>query len=418
MKSYFCKSIVVLCSILILNNCSWRDQDAPIILKPYNNANLTYTISPASNSYGFLFYSSADWSSFITCKLGDFEITENPSVTPESGKGSSQVQSVNFTVPENKTENTMTYYLTIVSGNKSIVVIIRQRSDLGTLSVDPTQILLPALGGSATIDVESNKDWYTLVEDNWFTLLPDSGEGNEEIFITVSAMHNKTAFRTSSILFQADTMTRIVNISQHAFNLTPPSTTTVAYNGPQVLDFSILSSLPWVLSCNAESWCTVSILSHEASDTKIDNQIIIRTNPGSTRTARITVENSNGEKQAFTLTQKGDLSSLFNTNWAGTATVNAVMISQTGSMSMTILDEENVTVRGYPGQIIYLTDESILFQIYIDEITYEGFTGYDVTATFEGNFSADQSSISGTLTGSGTVMGISLQVSGTWQVSK
>jgi len=94
------------------------------------------------------------------------------------------------------------------------------------------------------------------------------------------------------------------------------------------------------------------------------------------------------------------------------------MISQTGSMSMTILDEENVTVRGYPGQIIYLTDESILFQIYIDEITYEGFTGYDVTATFEGNFSADQYSISGTLTGSGTVMGISLQVSGTWQVSK
>ena len=56
--------------------------------------------------------------------------------------------------------------------------------------------------------------------------------------------------------------------------------------------------------------------------------------------------------------------------------------------------------------------------IVLTEITYEGFTGYDVTATFEGNFSADQSSISGTLTGSGTVMGISLQVSGTWQVSK
>jgi len=418
MKSYFCKSIVVLCSILILNNCSWRDQDAPIILKPYNNANLTYTISPASNSYGFLFYSSADWSSFITCKLGDFEITENPSVTPESGKGSSQVQSVNFTVPENKTENTMTYYLTIVSGNKSIVVIIRQRSDLGTLSVDPTQILLPALGGSATIDVESNKDWYTLVEDNWFTLLPDSGEGNEEIFITVSAMHNKTAFRTSSILFQADTMTRIVNISQHAFNLTPPSTTTVAYNGPQVLDFSIMSSLPWVLSCNAGSWCTVSLLSHSASETKINNQITLESNPGSSRNAIISVTNSHGEKQNFTITQKGDLSSLFNTNWSGTATVNVAMISKTGSMSMTIVDEENVIVRGYPGQITYLTDTNIQFQVFIEEITYEGFTGYDVTAYFEGDFSVDHSSITGTLTGSGTVLGMKLNVDGSWHVTK
>lgn len=416
MKSYFCKSIVVLCSILILNNCSWRDQDAPIILKPYNNANLTYTISPASNSYGFLFYSSADWISIISCQLGDVEISDTPSVYPKSGKGSTSLQTVNFTVPENKSEHTMTYYLTIVSGERSIAVIIRQRSDLGVLSVNPADIQLPALGGNATVNVESNANWYALAENNWFSFSPQTGNGNEDIYVSISAMHNISTFRSSSILFQADTVTRIVNVTQHAFSITEPSTTTVNFEGPHTLDFSVLSSLPWVLSCNAESWCTVSILSHEASDTKIDNQIIIRTNPGSTRTARITVENSNGEKQAFTLTQKGDLSSLFNTNWSGTATVNAVMISQTGSM--TILDEENVTVRGYPGQIIYLTDESILFQIYIDEITYEGFTGYDVTATFEGNFSADQSSISGTLTGSGTVMGISLQVSGTWQVSK
>ena len=85
---------------------------------------------------------------------------------------------------------------------------------------------------------------------------------------------------------------------------------------------------------------------------------------------------------------------------------------------MTIVDEENIIVRGYPGQITYLTDTNIQFQVFIEEITYEGFTGYDVTAYFEGDFSVDHSSITGTLTGSGTVLGMKLNVDGSWHVTK
>jgi hypothetical protein len=419
MKNIQYLSIIVLaCGILILNNCSTSTQDAPANLRPYNNASLTYTISSYSNSYGFLFYSSANWKAFITCKLGDVEIFEKPSVNPASGEGSAHIQSINFTVPDNNTENTMTYYLTIVSGDKNLVVIIRQRSDLGSLSVDPTEIHLPALGGNASINVESNVNWYANAQDSWFLLSPQSGIGNDEVFVTVSATHNKTVFRSSSLIFQADTMTRIVNISQHAFCIIPPSQTTVTYEGPHIMEFSVISSLSWVASCNSNSWCTISTLSHDASETMIDNQITIQANPGSTRTVKITVENSDGEKQNFSIIQKGDLSSLLNTNWSGTATVNVATISKTGSMSMTIVDEDNVIVRGYPGQITYLSDNTIQFQIFIDEITYEGFTGYNVTAYFEGNISADQSSISGTLTGNGTVLGINLNVTGNWYVTK
>jgi hypothetical protein len=409
---------MLVCCILTLNNCSRSTQDAPVNLRPYNNASLTYTIPSYSNSYGFLFYSSADWKAFITCKLGDVEIFEKPSVNPASGEGSAHIQSVNFTVPDNNTESTMTFYLTIVSGDKNLVVIIRQRSDLGSLSVDPAEIQFPALGGNATINVESNADWYANAQDSWFLLSPQSGTGNDEIFITVSSSHNKTAFRSSSILFQADTMTSIVNVSQHAFNITPPSQTTITYDGPHTLDFFVMSSLPWVASCNSDSWCSILTLSHDASEIMIDNQITIQANPGSTRTASITVENSNGEKLDFLITQRGDLSALYNTNWSGTATVDVATISKTGSMSMTIIDEENVIVRGYPGQITYLSDNTIEFQVVIDEITYEGITGYDVTAYFQGTISADQSSISGTLTGNGTVFGINLNVTGNWHVTK
>lgn len=87
-------------------------------------------------------------------------------------------------------------------------------------------------------------------------------------------------------------------------------------------------------------------------------------------------------------------------------------------MTMTIVDEDNVMVRGYPGTISYLSNESISFRVNIGEITYQGFTGTNITATFTGTFSANQSSISGTLSGSGRVLGMTIPVSGSWQVAQ
>jgi len=129
------------------------------------------------------------------------------------------------------------------------------------------------------------------------------------------------------------------------------------------------------------------------------------------------VTNSQDEKQSFTITQRGDVGALLNTNWSGTATVSALAISRTGSMTLTIVDEDNVLVRGYPGTISYLSSESISFSVYISELTYEGFTATNITANFTGTFSADKSSISGTLSGSGRLLGLPIPASGSWQVA-
>ena len=86
-------------------------------------------------------------------------------------------------------------------------------------------------------------------------------------------------------------------------------------------------------------------------------------------------------------------------------------------MTLTIVDEDNVLVRGYPGTISYLSSESISFSVYISELTYEGFTATNITANFTGTISANQSSISGTLSGSGRVIGMNIPVSGSWQVA-
>lgn len=413
---YFFKAVILL-FVLIINGCNRDIQDAVANLRPYNNASLTYNISPAANSYGFLFYSSADWRAYITCKLGEQDITEGPTVYPASGNGSIHIQSVNFTVPENISEHIRTFYLTIVSGDKSLVVIIYQRSDLATLHVDPVDVALPALGGSATVNVESNVDWTARIPDEWLTATPGSGPAYQDTYVSLSAAQNRTGYRTSSVLFQADTMTRTVNVSQHAFHVSLPATTTLSYDGPHTVDFSVLSSLSWTISSNA-AWCTLQKTGNTAADAAVNNQIYVEANPGGLRTAQLTATNQHNEKQTFTVTQSGDLSLLYNTDWTGTATLEAAFVTQTGSMSMTIVDEDNVIVRGYPGQIIEFTDNSIQFQVFIDEITYGGFTGYNVSALFTGSFSSDQSRITGTITGSGTVMGMTLTVSGTFSVSR
>ena len=51
---YFFKAVILL-FVLIINGCNRDIQDAVANLRPYNNASLTYNISPAANSYGFLF---------------------------------------------------------------------------------------------------------------------------------------------------------------------------------------------------------------------------------------------------------------------------------------------------------------------------------------------------------------------------
>ena len=271
---------------------------------------------------------------------------------PASGNGSIHIQSVNFTVPENISEHVRTFYLTIVSGDKSLVVIIYQRSDLATLHVDPVDVALPALGGSATVNVESNVDWTARIPDEWLTATPDQGR-HTRILMYHCRLPKQNRYRTSSVLFQADTMTRTVNVSQHAFHVSLPATTTLSYDGPHTVDFSVLSSLSWTISSNA-AWCTLQKTGHAAADAAVNNQIYIEANPGSLRTAQLTATNQHNENQTFTVTQSGDLSLLYNTDWTGTATLEAAFVTQTGSMSMTIVDEDNVIVRGYPARLLSL----------------------------------------------------------------
>ncbi len=415
---FICKQILLVSCFLMLNNCSGGIQETPDSLRPYSTSDLTFHVPLYSNTYSFSFYSTAAWNAVIAGQPEDGEIVPDPTVSPASGNGSSFLQTVYFTIPQNDSNGMRTFLLSIVSGERNLSVIIRQISDPGILSVDPAVIVFPSLGGTAKIKVSSNIDWTTLAADGWYTISPFRGAGDEDTYVTLSAPENGTAYRESSVFFSADNIVSRVELSQHAFHVTPPAVMMVSSKEPNALDFSILSTLHWKITCNAE-WCSIETTAGAESDKLFNNRVFVETNSGGTRTAVIDVINSANEKKSFSITQAGDMGTLYDTQWSGTATVSAAgIITKTGSVTMTLVDENTVIVRGYPGQITYLDDHTIRFRVTIDSITYEGITGDNITAVFEGNFSSDYSRITGTLTGQGKVLGITINATGTWVVSR
>lgn len=418
MKNKFISKLVLFgCCFLLFNNCSRETQETPNSLRPYNLSDLVFNISSSSGSYGFAFYSTADWHVVVSAQLENDDPLQAPSVTPQSGNGSSWLQTVYFTVPQNDSGSNRLFYLNIVSGEKSLTVVIHQLSGRGTINVDTDGFVFPSLGGSATVKVSSNIDWHTMAEDGWYSVSPFSGKGNQDTYVTLSVPQNSTAYRTSSVLFVADSAGTRVVLSQHAFSITPPDETNLPREGDQTIEFQFLSTLPWDVTCD-KPWCIPGKVSGAASDAILENKLYIQENSGGTRTAVVSLVNSANEKLSFPITQAGNMAFLHGTQWSGTATLSVGIITKTGSMTMTIEDETNITVRGYPGQITYLDDRTVKFRVTIGSITYEGITGKNITAVFQGTFSADYSRITGTLTGQGTVLGMTLDVSGTWLVSR
>ena len=410
--------VLILVPLLLFTRCEDWIQDAPQILRAYDSSQLQYHIAPIANTYGFLFYSSEDWQAVISSPFGEEDIPDPPTIFPEQGQGSGIVQSIHFTVPENTTEYPRTFYLTLVAGEKNLTVIIEQRADLGILQVTPTDILLPATGGTQEIQIKSNKDWFSTSENHWYTLSQTSGVGNQEATVTVSAPHNKTVFKTAEHQYQSDLNTCTVTVSQHALDWTLPTNLKISHDGPQTFPFTVTSSLPWTITGQTQAqWYTIETTGHPESASAIENHITFHQNTGGTRTAKLTLANTNNDKLTFTITQHPDLQWLFPSYWNGTAKVDIMGLTQIGSIDLTILDHEHILVRGYTGHITYISKETIQFTVYIDKLEYGGFTGHNVKGNFIGYFSEDLTSLSGTLTGSATIIGINVSASGTWQAS-
>lgn len=84
-----------------------------------------------------------------------------------------------------------------------------------TVSVSPASLSFTTEGGSQSVSVTSNGNWYVQTDNNWVHLSATAGAGNGTI--TVSADANTGAARHATLTFKTSDQTATVSVSQEMF---------------------------------------------------------------------------------------------------------------------------------------------------------------------------------------------------------
>jgi len=173
------------------------------------------------------------------------------------------------------------------------------------LYADPEELSFTKDGGYDYIDLTSSHDWTATVSDGWIKLSDDSGTGDEEIKVTVSA--NTGASRVGVITFKSEVGTIYVNVIQakgEASKLDVSTTRIQTSYEKGYESFSVTSNLyDWKVSSNVD-WLSVTSAGLDLNDNvkiSVDENKSIEP-----RTGTITVSGG-GITKTVTVTQDGRL---------------------------------------------------------------------------------------------------------------
>lgn len=171
------------------------------------------------------------------------------------------------------------------------------------LYADPEELSFTKDGGYDYIDLTSSHDWTATVSDGWIKLSDDSGTGDEEIKVTVSA--NTGASRVGVITFKSEVGTIYVNVIQakgEASKLDVSTTRIQTSYEKGYESFSVTSNLyDWKVSSNVD-WLSVTSAGLDLNDNvkiSVDENKSIEP-----RTGTITVSGG-GITRIVTVTQEG-----------------------------------------------------------------------------------------------------------------
>ena len=136
----------------------------------------------------------------VTCG-GNWQASSNKKwvkLNPSEGKGNAEVT---VTVAQDEDGEDAKATVTFSSGENIAELMVRRAAlEAGLLDVNPLEIEAPAEGGEYTLTVTAYEtSWAATTEVGWVTLSPESGEGADEITISV-AKNNKPLVRTATIV--------------------------------------------------------------------------------------------------------------------------------------------------------------------------------------------------------------------------
>ena len=162
----------------------------------------------------------------------DWVITYNDSwirsITPTKGRGT---QDVTIQLYENTQVSERTAIITVKSTSGAITrnPTITQLGNVETLSLSETSLDFTSSAESKQVTVSSNTHWVISGRTNWMTVIPESGEGNG--IVTITVQENTSSERSAILTFTStEGKTQMLTIKQ-AGAATP---TTLGVTYPQV----------------------------------------------------------------------------------------------------------------------------------------------------------------------------------------
>ena len=304
-------------------------------------------------------------------------------VKPASGQAGDFTVTVEVTANNSKSGRHGYVYLVLSDENK---IEIPVSQDSIRFSIDRTLIELPVSGGEETLSLKSNVPWsFAEGVPSWVRIGPESGNGDSEVGITVSAnpyMDERSALVQVSPVSLDAPETIEIRQSGHVFNTDSTalyfsdkagsSSFSVASDG----DWTVMSSVPWITlnpeSGTGNSKVQVSV-TENISDTVRTGSVTALTEG---RQLTIPVYQSgkflNVSSKALEFTSKGGSSQVSlksNNNWSAVASDSWITLSEpegSGDCDLIVTTADNPSAAAREGSIV---------------ITPEGFNPVRVTVS-------------------------------------
>jgi len=221
-------------------------------------------------------------------------------IDPSQGEGNGTIKA-NYQTNSSATNRTAT--ITVKgTGVADQTIVVTQLGIQPVLTITPTNITVPAVASSQTINITSNLSWNAASNQTWCSLAQTSGIGNATLTINCQASTVQSQ-RTAIITFTANGVSnQTVQVTQAEFvpvlTINPTSQTVNSAQG--MANYTITSNIAWSAT-TSDTW--ISIVNPSGVN---NGTLSINYQPNTTsgnRTATIVVSGIGVSNQSITLTQ-------------------------------------------------------------------------------------------------------------------
>jgi len=135
------------------------------------------------------------------------------SVTPTSGTGDGTIHITTTSANQQITDRSAT--VTVTGGGIDRTIEVTQSGSEATLQVSaPAESLAPEAGSQLSIILLSNIAWTATADDDWLSISPSSGTGDQMLTLEALTENTLTAVRTTTLNVEGGGMTRNITVNQ------------------------------------------------------------------------------------------------------------------------------------------------------------------------------------------------------------